>query len=101
MGLTKTELAKELPKVIQVELVDIGKQFTFYDDFIQRRTTASVPPESRARTQLCMAADFIQSQGDLSIPRNVWSRISSFIDHQATVCVFDWGGERLTVSFFL
>ena len=96
--LTKLELAKELPKFIHAELVDIGERFPFYEDFIRGRTTPLVTPESRARTQLCMVADFIQHHGDIAILRNMWAKISSFTDHQAALCDFDWGEERMTVS---
>ena len=32
--LSKTELARELPKFIHIELIDIGEHFPFYDDLI-------------------------------------------------------------------
>ena len=44
--LTKIELAKELPKFIHGDLVDIGERFAFYHDFIKGSTTALVTPES-------------------------------------------------------
>ena len=50
--LSKIELARELPKFIHKELIDIGERFPFYDDFIRGRTAPLVTPESRARTQL-------------------------------------------------
>ena len=96
--LSKIELAKELPKFIHVELVDIGERFPFYEDFIRGRTTPLVTPESRARTQLSMVDDFIQSYGDITVLRSMWAKISSVTDHQASLCDFDWGEERMTVS---
>ena len=97
---SKVELAKELPKFIHVELVDIGERFPFYEDFVKGSTTALVTPEARAKTQLCLIGDFIKTQGDLMILRNLWSRMGSFTNHQATFNDFDWGEERLTVSTF-
>ena len=38
--LTKIELANQLPKFINAELVDIGERFPFYEDFIRGTTTA-------------------------------------------------------------
>ena len=96
--LTKLELAKELPKFIHAELVDIGERLPFYEDFVRGRTTPLITPESRARTQLCIVADFIQHHGDIAILRSMWAKISSFTDHQAVLCDFDWGEERMTVS---
>ena len=98
--LSKMELAKELPKFINVELVDIGERLPFYEDFVRGRTTPLITPKSRARTQLSMVADFIQSHGDIAILRSMWAKISSFTDHQASLCDFDWGEDRMTVSFF-
>ena len=96
--LTKFELAKELPLFIHAELVDIGERFPFYEDFLKGSTTALVTPDSRAKTQLCIIADFIQHQGDILLLRNLWSRIGSYTNHQAVFCDFDWSEERLTVS---
>ena len=96
--LTKLELAKELPKFIHAELVDIGERFPFYEDFVRGRTTPLITPESRALTQLCIVAEFIQHHGDISILRSMWAKISSFTDHQAALCDFDLREERMTVS---
>ena len=96
--LTKMELAKELPHFINEELVDIGERLPFYDDYIKGSTTALVTTESRAKTQLCLVGDFAKTQGDLMVLRNLWSRMGSFTNHQATVTDFDWEEERLTVS---
>ena len=98
--LRRSELAKELPKFIHAELVDIGERFPFYEEFIKGRTTPMITPESRAKTQLCIVADFIRTQGDLSLLRNLWSRISSFTDHQASFCDFDWGKNILLLVSF-
>ena len=50
--LNRLALAKEMPRFIHAELVDIGERFPFYDDFIKGRTDPLVTPDSRARTQL-------------------------------------------------
>ena len=99
--LNRLELAKELPHFIHAELVGIGQRFLFYDDFIKGRTDPLVTPDSRARTQLCVTADFFQSHGDLLLLRNLWARVSSYIDFQAALCDFDWSAERFSVSIIL
>ena len=96
--LTMVELAKELPKFKNVELVDIGEQFPFYEDFVKGSTTALVTPEARIKTQLCLVGDFIKTQGDMMVLRNLWSRMGSFTNHQASFNDFDWGEVRLSVS---
>ena len=99
--LTAIELAKELPKFIHTDLVDVGERFPFYDDFMQGRPTAMVTPETRAKLQLSIVVDFLQSQGDFSLLKNLWSRISSHTDYQASLCDFDRSEERVTISPFL
>ena len=69
--LTKVELARELPKFRNVELVDIGERFPFYDDFVKGSTTAIVTPEARLKTQLYLVGDFIKTQGDMMVPNGV------------------------------
>ena len=96
--LTKVELAKELPKFKNVELVDIGERFPFYEDLVKGSTTALVTPEARIKTQLRLVGDFIKTQGDMMVLRNLWSRMGSFTNHQATFNDFDWGEDRLSVS---
>ena len=99
--LTAIELAKELPKFIHTELVDVGERFPFYDDFMQGRPTALVTSESRAKLQLSIIGDFLQTQGDFSLLKSLWSRISAHTDYQANLCDFDWSEERITVGPFL
>ena len=96
--LSKVELAMDLTKFIHVELVNIGERFPFYEDFIKGSTTALVTPDARTKTQLCLVGNFIKTQGDLMVLRNLWSRMGSFTNHQATFNDFDWGEERLSVS---
>ena len=95
------EWAKELPKFIHVELVDVGERFPFYEAFIRGTTTAVVTPESRTRTQLCLIGEFIHTHGDLSVLRNLWATVGSNTNHQAAFCTFDWGEERLSVSIVI
>ena len=73
--LTKIELANQLPKFINAELVDIGEKLPFYEDFIRGTTTALVTQEARIKTQLCLVGDFITTIGDLTVLRNLWSRM--------------------------
>ena len=96
--LSKVELAQELPKFIHTELVDVGERFPFYEDYLKGSTTALVTPQSRTKTQICLIGDFIQRQGDLTVLRNLWSRVGSFTDYQAAFHDFDWSEERITVS---
>ena len=96
--LTKIELANQLPRFINVELVDIGERFPFNEDFKRGTTTALVTQEARVKTQLCLVGDFIKTIGDKSVLRNLWSRMGAYTNHQAPVCDFDLGEERITVS---
>ena len=96
--LSKIELAQEIPKFIHTEHVDVGERFPFYEDFLKGCTTALVTPHSSAKTQKCLIWDFIQSQGDLALLRNYWSRVGSFTNYKTVFHDFDWSEERLMVS---
>ena len=99
--LSKIELANQLSKFINAELVDIGERFPFDGDFIRGTTTTLVTQEARIKTQLCLVGDFIKTIGDLSVLRKLWSRMGAYTNHQATVRDFDWGEERISVRVFL
>ena len=92
-NLTKIELAKEHPKFILVELVDVGERFPFYENFIEGTTTAIVTFESRTRTQFAWSEI-------LSIPTEELVVTSGLLhtNHQANFCDFDWGKEHLAVG---
>ena len=96
--LSKIELAKELPKFIHAELVDIGERFPFYDDFVKSTSATLVTQESRAKTQIHLIADFVQHQGDLGMLRKLWSQVGSLTNYQTSYCDFDWGEDRVSVS---
>ena len=96
--LSKIELAKELPKFIHAELVDIGERFPFYDDFVKGTSATIVTQESRAKTQIHLLADFVQHQGDLGMLRKLWSQVGSLTNYQTSYCDFDWGEYRVSVS---
>ena len=99
--LSKIELAKEFPHFIHAELVDNGKRFPFYDDFVKGTATTLVTPASRAKTQIHLVGDFVQHQGDLSVLRRMWSQVGSLTNYHASYCDFDWGEERISVSSLL
>ena len=96
--LSKAELARELPKFIHAELVDVGERFPFYEDYLKGNTAAVVTPQSRTKTQISLVGDFIQSQGDLTVLRRLWSRVGAFTNYQAAFHDFDWSEERMSVS---
>ena len=91
----KLELAQELPRSIHAELVDSGERFSFYDVLMKGSTTAFVTTESLSRTQLSVVADYLQrlTVAPQSIVAN--HRIQQL---STTLCDFEWGEERLTVS---
>ena len=78
--------------------MDIGERVPFYEDFLKGRAEPLVTPDSQAKTQLCVTADYLQSNGDLQLLRNVLARVSSYTNFRAELCDFDWSEERFTVS---
>ena len=95
--LSKIELAREFPKFRHVELIDAGERFPFYEDYLKGNTSALVDPQSRAKTQICLVGDFIQSLGDLSALRRLWASAESFTEYQTSFQDFDWSEEHVMV----
>ena len=96
--LSKIELAREFPTFKHVELIDVGERFPFYEDYLKGNTSALVDPQSRAKTQICLAGDFIQSLGDLYALRKLWASAGSFTEYQTSFQDFDWSEEHVMVS---
>ena len=82
--LSKMELAKELPRFINVELVEIGERFPFYEDYVKGSTSALVTAESRAKTQALSCGGFYQDARRLDGPEEFV--VEDGIFHQPSSC---------------
>ena len=89
------ELELELLKFINEELVGIGDNLPFYEDFKASRN--SVTPG----TQLCLVGDYLEIGGDFPQLRSLWTNVGTFTNHQSLFCDFDWSYERITVSIYV
>ena len=95
--LTPYELAIELPRFKDVELVDIGEKLPFYDEYMAGADHMS-SSENRARIQISVLGRFLPNYGDIDILRSFWRDIGVVVNHQALFNDFNWTKERLTVS---
>ena len=96
--LNKIDLAHELPKFINTELVDVSERLPFYGDYLKGHTSAAITPQARLQTQCCLLGDFIQDSADLVILRKLWSRAGSYTGFQAAFQDFDWSEAHIMVS---
>ena len=96
--LTPYELAIELPRFKDVELVDIGEKLPFYDEYMAGADHMSSSSENRARIQISVLGRFLPNYGDIDILRSFWRDIGVVVNHQALFTDFNWTKERLTVS---
>ena len=99
--LSKFELAKELPKFINAELVVLGERRPFYHEFIGEHPTSTVADEARVGTQLAVVGHYVCSSGDISLLQRLWSHVGSFSLHQETFQEFAWDSESLSVSILI
>ena len=83
--LSKRELAKEIPKFIHVELVDIGERFSFQEGFGKGSKAALVTPESRA-SKLMGANQFLYRPSEWGRKK----RTVSIVFKWASVCGNSW-----------
>ena len=96
--LTPYELAIELPRFKDVELVDIGEKLPFYDEYMAGADHMSSSSENRARIQISVLGRFLPNYGDIDILRSFWRDIGVVVNHQALFTDINWTKERLTVS---
>ena len=96
--LTPFQLALELPKFKDAELVDIGEKLPFYDEYMAGANHMSSSFENRARIQISVLGRFLPRYGDIDVLRSFWSDIGVVVNHQSLFTDFNWTKERLTVS---
>ena len=96
--LTPYQLALELPKFKDAELVDIGKKLPFYEEYISGADYMSPSSENRARVQISVQARFLPHYGDIDVLRSFWRDIGVVVNHQSLFTDFNWTKERLTVT---
>ena len=96
--LTPFQLALEIPKFKDVELVDIGGKLPFYDEYMAGADHMSSSSENRARIQISVLGRFLLTYGDMNILRIFWRDIGVVVNHQSLFTDFNWTKERLTVS---
>ena len=96
--LTPFQLAVELPKFRDAELVDIGEKLPFYNEYMAGADHMSSSSENRARVQISVLGRFLPSYGDIDNLRNFWRDIGVVVNHQSLFTDFNWTKERLTVS---
>ena len=96
--LSPYQLALELPKFKDVELVDIGEKLPFYEEFMSGADHMSSSSENRARIQISVLGRFLPRYGDIELLRHFWRDVGVIVNHQSLFTDFNWTKERLTVS---
>ena len=96
--LSPLELESELPKFIDVELVDIGVKLPFYDEFMAGHAHMASSSENRVRVQISILGHALPTFGNLGTLRELWKDIGVVVNHQSLFTDFNWGKERLSVS---
>ena len=96
--LSPLELEAELPKFIDVELVDIGVKLPFYDEFMAGHDHMASSSENRVRVQISILGHALPTFGNLGTLRELWKDIGVVANHQSLFTDFNWGKERLSVS---
>ena len=97
--LTPYQLEFELPLFINAPLVEIGQKLPFYDEYMAGTDYMSSSSSNRARVQLSVLAKILPSSGDIEVLKSFWSDVGVIVNHQSLFTDFNWGKERLSVSF--
>ena len=96
--LTPYQLALELLKFKDAELVDIGEKLPFYEEFMSGVDHMSSSSENRASVQISVLGRFLPHYGDIDVLRAFWRDVGVVVSHQSLFTDFNWTKERLTVS---
>ena len=81
--LSPYQLALELPRFKDVELVDIVEKLPFYDEFMSGADHMSSSSENRARTQISVLGRFLPRYGDIELLRHFWRDVGVIVNHQS------------------
>ena len=98
--LTPYQLALELPKFKDVELIAIGEKLPLFDEYMAGADHMSSSSENRALFQILVLGRFLPSYGDIDVLRSFWRDIGVVVNHQSLFTDFNWTKKRLTVSIF-
>ena len=96
--LTPHELDMELPKFIDVQLVDIGEKMHFYEEYIQGTDFMRSSSDNIVKVQMSVLGDYLRSYGDITSLRNFCRDFGVVDNHQSLFSDFDRSKERLSVS---
>ena len=99
--LTPYQLELELPHFIGAQSVEIGQKLPFYDEYMAGMDHMSSSSDERAKVQLSILSKVLPRSGDLELLRSFWSDVGVVVNHQTLFTDFNWGRERLSVSFEL
>ena len=75
--LTPYQLELELPKFIDVELVEICPKLPFYDEYLSGMDYMASSSDNRARVQLSVLGRFLPTYGDIEVLKRFWSDVGS------------------------
>ena len=98
MLLTPLELEKEKPFFENVQLIDIGEEFPFYEEYLARQEGRQTTGDSRDCTQIALVGTMVPFSGDIRMLQALWTQVGIHMNYQEAFLPFDWGSTRLTVS---
>ena len=96
---TPLELDKEKTLFENAQLVDIGVELPFYEDYLAQlegRQTTGVAQDS---THIALIATMVPLSVDTGLRHKLWTQADMYMNNQEEVFApFDWGPTRLTES---
>ena len=98
--LSPKDLRREYEHFKKAELIDIGEKLPYYHEAMAGITHMTSSSDNRVRVQISVLGHFLPSIGDLGLLRRLWKDVGDVVNHQALFSDFNWGKERLSVSYF-
>ena len=89
--LTPLELEKEKPFFENAQLVDIGGEFPFHEEYLARLEGKQTTGDSRDCTQIALVGTMVPFSGDIRMLQTLWTQVMIHMNYQEAFLPFDWG----------
>ena len=92
-------LRREYEYFKRAALVDIREKLPYYHEAMAGKSHMTSSSENKVRVQISILGRFLPSVDDLGLLRGLWKDVGVVVNHQALFSDFNWGKEKLAVSF--
>ena len=97
--LSVSELERERRRFMSAELVILGPNFPFHNDFFSGVTESHGPSDEKLRVPLSVFGEYVSVCVNLNFLSGFWNQVGTITDHQSSFISYDWSPDRLSWFF--